>query len=352
MKAIKKLLIPVYQHIAARFSTGKLPFSKDKPNAIMFLSPDYGNIGDLAIGYTQQRFLEKNLPGYNVFSIPVSETYKYLRFIKKNLKEGDMIFLVGGGSFGDLYPKADFGRIFLVDYFNGFPICFFPQTMVFRKTPYGNKRRKATQRAFAKNDNLTLVAREKISFEAMRQTFSNLVLLSPDIVLSLLSEMQSKPNLDRNGVVFTLRNDEEKLINPEKQQAMIDTIKSQYGKASFRDTTVEPAEFDYAKRESYIFEMLDTYREAELVVTDRLHGMIFAVITGTPCIVLQNSNHKIKATYEDWLSNCNYVSLLEDTSSETVSSIVDTYKAKAFTPNYTSLSIDFEALTGYLKQHS
>lgn len=37
------------------------------------------------------------------------------------------------------------------------------------------------------------------------------------------------------------------------------------------------------------------FRECELVITDRIHGMIFAAITGTPCIAL--SNYKIKGTY-------------------------------------------------------
>jgi pyruvyl transferase EpsI len=351
MNHIKKSFIPLYQYLAARFSTGKLNLS-DKPNAIMFLSPDYGNIGDLAIGYTQQRFLEKKLPEYNVISIPVSKTYKYLNYIKKNLKKGDLLFLVGGGSFGDLYPKADFGRTFLVKYFKDYPVCFFPQTMVFRKTPYGNKRRASTQRAFSQHNDLTLVAREKISFEAMKKTFTNPVKLSPDIVLSLLSEMQTKPRLEREGAVFTLRTDAEKLLDQSEQEAIIDSIKRYYNQVSFRDTTVEPNKFHYTKREDYVFDMLETYRKAELVVTDRLHGMIFAVITGTPCIVLQNSNHKIKATYEDWLQNCNYVTLLEQVSDEAVSSVIDRYKAKNFNPNYSSLTISFEALTNYLKQRS
>ena len=40
------------------------------------------------------------------------------------------------------------------------------------------------------------------------------------------------------------------------------------------------------------------FQKSELVITDRLHGMIFCYITKTPCIVMPNNNHKILMTYE------------------------------------------------------
>ena len=40
--------------------------------------------------------------------------------------------------------------------------------------------------------------------------------------------------------------------------------------------------------EEKIEEMLKKYRKCQLVITDRLHGMIFAAITSTPCIALGN----------------------------------------------------------------
>ena len=54
---------------------------------------------------------------------------------------------------------------------------------------------------------------------------------------------------------------------------------------------------------------------AELVITDRLHGMIFACITSTPCIVLDNYNHKIRNFYRSWLSdvpNIRFAEQVED----------------------------------------
>lgn len=347
-KKIKKALIPLYERLVTVLSNETLPLSDDKNNAFIFLTPDYGNIGDLAIGHAQQKFLEDNLPGYDVFSIPVADTYKYLRDIKKHIKDGDVIFLVGGGSFGDLYPKADFGRVFLTQYFRKNKICFFPQTMVFRDTEYGRRRLAATRKAFDACDDLTLVAREKQSYTAMQQQFNNQVLLSPDIVFSLLPDMQGKAVSAREGIVFTLRADEEKFVSKEKEDALIDFVKNTYAHVHFRDTTVEPTQFDFSKKDFYIRDTLDLYRGSQLVVTDRLHGMIFAYITGTPCIVLPNSNHKIKGTYDDWLADCNYITLLSDVDLGTVEETIANYLSPDFKSNYTDLKIEFTALKKYL----
>ena len=50
---------------------------------------------------------------------------------------------------------------------------------------------------------------------------------------------------------------------------------------------------------------------AQLVVTDRLHGMIFSLIMGTPCIVLGNNHHKVKATYATF-KDCKYLQYAEN----------------------------------------
>ena len=49
-----------------------------------------------------------------------------------------------------------------------------------------------------------------------------------------------------------------------------------------------------------------SFASSKLVITDRLHGMIFAAITGTPCIVFSNYNHKVRGTYE-WISYLPYI---------------------------------------------
>ena len=65
-------------------------------------------------------------------------------------------------------------------------------------------------------------------------------------------------------------------------------------------------------RQGQLQELLDAFRKAEIVVTDRLHGMIFSAITGTPCVAFRNRNHKIKSTYDSWLRANEYIRFQDD----------------------------------------
>ena len=56
---------------------------------------------------------------------------------------------------------------------------------------------------------------------------------------------------------------------------------------------------------------MQEFCDSKLVITDRLHGMIFAAITETPCIVFSNYNHKVKGTYE-WIKNLQYIKYAEN----------------------------------------
>ena len=62
----------------------------------VFLSPDYGNYGDIAISYAQKVFFKKILPEYKIIEISVSKFYNYLLALKKVIKKDDIIVVVGG----------------------------------------------------------------------------------------------------------------------------------------------------------------------------------------------------------------------------------------------------------------
>ena len=66
--------------------------------------------------------------------------------------------------------------------------------------------------------------------------------------------------------------------------------------------------YDVSKEDRFseIESKLTQYFSTSLVITDRLHGMVCAAITGTPCIAFSNYNHKIKSTYE-WIRHLPYI---------------------------------------------
>ena len=64
------------------------------------------------------------------------------------------------------------------------------------------------------------------------------------------------------------------------------------------------------RREFFLNKKLDEFAKAEIVITDRLHGMIFATITGTPCIAFDNLSNKVSGVYE-WIMDQSYVKCID-----------------------------------------
>ena len=64
-------------------------------------------------------------------------------------------------------------------------------------------------------------------------------------------------------------------------------------------------------REEKTKEYLRFFASHSLIVTDRFHGVLFSVITGTPCIALKNNNGKVAGGFY-WFKNCKAVKLAEN----------------------------------------
>lgn len=61
-------------------------------------------------------------------------------------------------------------------------------------------------------------------------------------------------------------------------------------------------------REGLVLSKIEEIARCELLITDRLHAMILAAVSKTPCIALNNTNRKIEGVYK-WISNCSYIRL-------------------------------------------
>ena len=61
-----------------------------------------------------------------------------------------------------------------------------------------------------------------------------------------------------------------------------------------------------SRREEELRKKWDYFANHKLILTDRLHGMIFAAITGTPCIAFDNCSRKVSGVYE-WIKNIGYI---------------------------------------------
>ena len=151
---------------------------------------------------------------------------------------------------------------------------------------------------------MIICARESKSEEIYKKLFPNKVILTPDIVFSLKYDNKFK----REGMSLMLRDDGEKGLKNEEEPELIQKLLKIYGNVLISDTCIK--NFKYENRYELLFKKIDEIASKKLVITDRLHGMIFCYITKTPCIVMPNNNHKILMTYENWLKDCNYIKLI------------------------------------------
>ena len=150
----------------------------------------------------------------------------------------------------------------------------------------------------------------------MEREFQNVnVILTPDIVM-YLNETQKR---ERNGVIYAMRSDVEKVLSTDQMSKIEEITAKYFDKRTFTDTYHTVDRIDDQTRKKVFQDKLDEFRTAELVITDRLHGMIFATITSTPCIALGNYNHKIKSSIE-WLKDQKYIKFLDsiDNIEETI----------------------------------
>ena len=53
---------------------------------------------------------------------------------------------------------------------------------------------------------------------------------------------------------------------------------------------------------------------ADIVITDRLHSMVFALLAGCKCIAIDNTTHKVSGVYKKWLYTINGLWVLENSS--------------------------------------
>lgn len=288
-----------------------IEIKKEDKKIIIALAANYGNLGDVAITYAQKQFLEEFFSEYKIIEIPIDKTYTNMKSIKKIINNNDIITIIGGGNFGNIYKDIEKARQFYIKKFPNNRIVCFPQTIDFSTDRNGNKELKIAQRVYGRHKDLTLFAREEKSYNIMKKLFkNNSVYLTPDIVLSLNKE---KPKMERKKITTCFRNDKENKVSLEEKNIIIKKLKDIYrDNVIVTDTHVGDVKIGEDEREKYLERIWKTFRESKIVLTDRLHGMIFCAITGTPCIAFQNSNGKIEATYKKWLQKFSYIQLKQE----------------------------------------
>lgn len=316
--------------------------NNNKRKVFLFGSPSYTNIGDQAIAYAVEKLIKNCFPYYEYIEIMDYATEEGIEVVKKIIKEDDIVGFTGGGNLGSLYVDIEEDRRRVIEEFKDYRTIVFPQSAFFEETEHGRKEEEKSQNAYNKNNNLTLVAREHQTLKILRDTFQADVLYTPDLVLSLQIEPR---NLNREGVMFVLREDKEKVTEEDLVSKLTDILGVNHSVERTDTVLSEIDTIDYADREENLLKMLEKIGSKKLIITDRLHAMIFSILTKTPCIVFGNSYGKAKHSYEDWLQDLNFIEYTDSKDLEHIQVIID--RLVEAEPNRINLTEDFQVLKDY-----
>ena len=303
---------------------------KSKGKKIFLMgTPRHGNLGDQAIILGELHVLKKIFPEHNIIEIP----YDYLTGelgeflwrlgLQKHIRRDDVIFLHGGGNLGNLWLNEENLRRKLIEKFPQNKIVVFPQSIHFTDNDAGRRELAISQKIYNAHKNLHLMTRDDVSFAFAKKFFPqvNNYLLTDSA--TALQGIMDDVDVERQGVLFILRRDKEKIRDDAKIQRLQNYLTEKNISFEVTDTVInERVTSD--SREEKIRDVLSKIRRSRLVITDRFHGVIFAVITRTPVLAFKSFDTKISSGIK-WFKNIPSVFYGEDQDWSSVKNFIDKY---------------------------
>ena len=274
---------------------------------ILMGTPHHANIGDLAIAYAEEKMIKQLFPDKKLYVMQEEKLDVCAKRVKNYIKKDDIILLHGGGNIGDTYVTPEQGRREVISSYPNNKIIIFPQTAYFEN----EKELDISKKIYNAHNNLIIMAREKRSYDFMKKHFYNAkIYLTPDIVMSL----KEISDIKRSGALLMFRRDKEKTLGNEKTDSIFEYIKKHFNTYKITDMNIGTEvvnNISEKMRKEILESKFKELQSAELVITDRLHGMVFSAITETPCVVFDSLTHKIVESY-DWLKNLGYIQMCND----------------------------------------
>ncbi len=297
---------------------------------ILLDTPEHGNLGDHTIVLVMRQFIQKYFPDSKLYEFTYKECKYCIDELFQIIKEEDLIFLPGGGFLGTLWPQEEENFLNILNKFEKNTIIVFPQTVFFEDTPAGKSEKKRFFSVLAKCKRLHLFLRDQRSYNLVKSFESNTFqfYLVPDIVTWMRYKNKIFSSAKKR-ILFCLRDDKEKIADIVGLKDLFQRLSDMGYEVDFT-TTVMNYEIYQNMRNSEVLKKLKEFSEAELVITDRLHGMLFSAITSTACIALDNVSGKIYGGYE-WIKYLGYIRIARQ-DEITVSLIEEllAYKSKKY----------------------
>lgn len=314
MKRIKtglKKVHLIYKKWVFLFSDNykKIKQDKHKRKLILIDTPAHGNLGDQAIALAEQKFIREML-GLNFYELTKEDYFVGQKALSKSIRREDMLLIHGGGFLGTLWQKEEDIFLSILKEFSFNKIVVLPQTVFFEDSDYGRLERERLKKSIQECADLKIFLRDKNSYRIMTEELhldKRQCFLVPDIVTYLKVE---SGNQKRTKILFCIRRDKEKTSDEKQLLTIFHSLEEAGEDVTFTDMVVD-RRIGKKERQKAVSSQFLKFSSAKLVITDRIHGMLFAAVTGTPCIALDNISKKVSGAYE-WIQYLDYVQFKDE----------------------------------------
>ena len=273
----------------------------------MFGTPKHGNIGDHAITLAIYKFFQDM--DKIIFEVSSFDRHYFLDYIKNNISKDDVIMINGGGFMGSQWIEEEKMIRDVVTSFPNNKVVIFPQTIYYKNDADGINQLEKSLKIYNEHKNLIVCTRELKSYEfACKNLINAENICMPDMVL-YFDNIELKSN-KRKDALLCMRNDSEKNVSDDLIPVLKEIFNRKKMEIHYTDTVINRSIKKNERKKIFNNKLLE-FSNYEIIITDRLHGMIFAALTHTPCIALGNYNHKVKGVYE-WIKNVKYVKFIEN----------------------------------------
>ena len=178
-----------------------------------------------------------------------------------------------------------------------------------------------------KHDDLTIFCRDLGSFQYIRENFPQNIntYMAPDVVTYLNSRRLGintlKPASLKKRALVIFRKDDEKILSDSKAEAVRNYLKIQGYEVVESNTKTDVIAKDIVAMQQILRDTIEMFSQYDLVVTDRLHGMVLSIIANVPCIAFDNITRKVSGVYNYIKEENTFVKVFDGNDEDIIDSI-------------------------------
>ena len=301
------------KYIELRKMTRRFLSQKQKERIFVFMQPEHGNIGDYAISLGEHFFLKDYFSEYEILWVTTDE-WKYSSDVLVDaIDVKDIIMINGGGYVGNIWSSWQTCKEIIGSFPDNIKILF-PNTLSYIDEIDNNNIALLDDIEWMKRQTkLYAFWRDIHSFRFLEKYAPSRNAFFPDMALYIKKRKNTSPF---NGcLLLCLRNDVEKKNDEIEIRERIEKLGYEITERDINLARYLSLEEGY----ELVYSYLGDIKNYDLVITDRLHAMILAVLADVPCVAMDNLTRKISGVYP-WVRDgrISVVENIEEINSSTV----------------------------------